>query len=269
MTRSATAQRAAAGSRPGPVADGWLVHGVLPAGTAPPDPVVDVVTHRGVAAVVRPPTARQISGTRRELLTHADVLDGIAAAARPILPLRFGTVVHSRDAVASDLLAPYHDAFVAALATLRGRAQFTVRAKYVSDAILREVLERDPGTRRLHQRMRARHHTAEHSDRVVLGERVAQALMANRDADAALLADTLGSYATISSVQIYSAVEGYRIADAAFLVDLEKREGFEEAAERLAGRWRGRVRVRLLGPMAAYHFADRLIYGPLEGRSGP
>lgn len=265
MTRMASPGRARSRSRhdPSTTAD-LLVHGVVPAGTSVPLPEIEVVCHGSIAGLVRQADRHPSSSARRALLTHAELLDGIAAT-HAVLPLRFGTVVPSRDAAACDLLAPYHDAFAAGLTTLAGRAQFTVRAKYQPEAILREVLARDPGTRRLHQRLHTRHGSSDHRGRVALGEQVAQALMAIREADAALLTDSLSRYATLTSVQPPSSVEGYRIADAAFLVDLNKQEAFEVAAERLARRWSDRARVRLLGPMAAYHFADRLIYGPIEG----
>lgn len=267
MTRTATPRRSHAASsvQVGPASGRWLVHGVVSAGTTPCDPEIEVITHGDVAGLVRRPAPQSTRWARRALLAHADLLDRIAATGA-VLPLRFGTVVPSREGVERDLLVPYHDAFAAALVTLAGRAQFTVRAKYLSDAILLEVLERDPGTRRLHQRMRAQRNAPDHGDRVALGEKVAQAIMATREADATVLADSFGKYATLASVQVPSSVEGYRIADAAFLVDLDRRALFEETAERLARRWRDRARVRLLGPMAAYHFADRLIYGPIEGR---
>jgi hypothetical protein len=245
--------------------DGFHVHGVVPAGAAPADRDLELVPYGQVVGLVRQAMARPASRARRELLRHAELLDGLVVTT-PVVPLRFGTVLPSPEDVQRDLLAPYHDAFTAALGTLAGRAQFTVRARYLSDAILRELLDREPQLRRVHQRLRARDGQSDRPARMVFGEMVAAALRAGREADAAVLAGALRPHAALTAVQAPSAVEGYRIADGAFLVDLDRRERFESAVEELAGRWRDRARLRLLGPMAPYHFADRLIYGPLGGR---
>jgi len=68
----------------------------------------------------------------------------------PVLPLRFGTVLASEDAVAKDLLAARHDEFTAALDRLEGRTEFQVKGRYVTDAVPGEgQLEED--TRALRQ----------------------------------------------------------------------------------------------------------------------
>jgi hypothetical protein len=44
--------------------------------------------------------------------------------------------------------------------------------------------------------------------------------------------------------------------DAAFLVGRPDRRAFERAAEELGRRWESRVRLRLVGPVPAYDFAQ-------------
>lgn len=245
------------------VRDGCYVYGVVPAGTPAPAPEATLLTRDEIAALVTQPSARPVSRTRRALLTHVELLDR-ASATVPVLPMRFGTVLPSERAVEEELLAPYHDAFVAALAALTGRAQFTVRARYLSEAVLREVLEREPRARHLHERLHDGS-GSDFADRVRFGEMVAHALMAIREVDAAFLEGTLRQYAVLTVVRVPPAVEGYRVADAAFLVERERRAPFEEAVEELAGQWRHRARLRLIGPMAAYDFADQLIHSPAGG----
>lgn len=245
----------------GPVpstAAGCRVHGVLPADVPVSTQEVTVVRHRQIAALVSPATA---TGPRQRLLAHARLLDS-AAATTPVLPVQFGTVLPSPDAVELDLLAPHHDAFVAALGALTGRAQFTVRARYEPEAILREVLDGDPAIRRQHQQLGGSAGGPDPAGRVRLGELVAQAIVARREADTRVLTDALGPVASLITVQAPEPVDGYRIATVAFLVELARQAEFEHRAGQLAGRWRLRARLRLLGPMAAYHFADRLMQLP-------
>jgi hypothetical protein len=242
---------------------GSYVHGVVPRSTPPPGGDITTVEYGQVAALVRSATG-SASGRRDLVVAHADLLDRTAVTT-PVVPLRFGTVVDSPESVAHRLLAPYHDAFVAALRTLTGRAQFTVRARYDADAIVAEVITNDPAARQLHQRLRGVDPGAAHAGRVALGETVARGVRARREADAATLAGTLRPYASMTSVQVSTSVESYRIADAAFIVALDRQQEFEQALEELARQWRDRARLRLLGPMAAYHFADHLINARPEG----
>lgn len=244
---------------------GSYVHGVVPRSTPPPGGDVTMVEYGRVAALVRSATGSASTRRRDLVMAHADLLDHTAATT-PVVPLRFGTVVDSPESAERHLLAPYHDAFVAALTTLAGHAQFTVRARYEPDAIVREVLDSDPRTLRLHQRLQENQDGSDRAGRVMLGEMVARAILARREADAGELAESLSPYAALSSVQASQSLEGHRIADAAFMVALDRQARFEDAVEHLARRWRHRARVRLLGPMAAYHFADHLINAQPEGR---
>ena len=62
----------------------------------------------------------------------------------PVLPLRFGAVCASDDAVAGELLGPHYDEFAAALRQLEGHAEYVVKGRYVEHAVLREVLAEQP-----------------------------------------------------------------------------------------------------------------------------
>jgi hypothetical protein len=204
-------------------------------------------------------TARWAAGWRR-LLAHAEVLDRTAAVA-PVLPMRYGVVLPSAEAVRREVLAPNHDAFAAALARLSGRAQYTVRARYAADEPLREVLATEPLVRDLHQRLHRPAGGPDHAGRMRLGELVARSVAARRERDTAALVDLLRPYAEAAVARISRALEGERVADASFLVDLGCSGEFESAVEDLGRRWRERIRLRLLGPMAAYHFVDELVAG--------
>lgn len=255
VTRTSTGRTVTA---PDADASACRLYGIVPAGTRTVGPV-RLVTHRDVAALVGPASAPSAGPTRQDLLGYAEVLDRLAVTT-PVLPMRYGTVLPSAEAVRRDVLAPHHDAFAAALSRLAGRAQFTVRARYLPDVALREVLAERPDVRRLHQRMRARPAVG---SRMRLGEVVAHGIAGKRRADAEALARALGRYATAARVRLWQSPEIDPIGEVAFLVELARRERFEAAAERLARDWCDRVRLRLLGPMAAYHFVSG---GPTAGR---
>lgn len=227
--------------------------GELPAVGGDPETRVHFVRHDGVAAVVSELRgAGRPLGTPDDLRAHAEVLDTLAATGAPVLPFRFGTVLGGRQAVEEEMLAQGRDAFAAALDRLRGRAQFTVRAAYDEDAVLREVLTERSDIAELRESVAALPEDAGYYERVRLGELVANAVDAKRGEDAAEIDRLLTPLADGTVMSQPAAEDG--VADASFLVSDARRAEFEQAAEDLARRWHGRVRLRLLGPLAPYDF---------------
>lgn len=242
--------------------DPRYVYGVVPAAAGPErlagGPCTPtVLPHRGIAALVGAvPQRRKM---REHLLSHASLLDRLAATG-PVLPVRFGTVLASPEAVATDFLAPRHDAFLRALETLADRAQFTVRARYRQEEILREVVTEDPRVSRLREQASgAWEGHAGQAAKLRMGEMVASAVAAKREADTATLVAAVRPYATTTVVRMSRSVDADQVADVACLVPRSGQDAFVAAVEVLGAGWQDRVRLRLLGPMAPYEFAEGLV----------
>jgi hypothetical protein len=234
------------------------VYAIVPAATELPEGLsgtdgapLSLVRHGDLAAVVSEVGTGRPFGAREDLMAHERVVETLAAEAT-VLPLRFGAVVRSTDAVADELVAPHHDWFASVLADFAGRAEFIVVGTYAQDAVLREVLAEDPEAMRLRDSVRQKSEDAGYYERVRLGELIVQALEAKREADGAALADAIAPYAVAVTPRAPAGDEA--AADVAFLVADAERERFEQAVEDLASRWAGRVRLRLLGPLAPYDF---------------
>jgi Gas vesicle synthesis protein GvpL/GvpF/Bacterial regulatory proteins, gntR family len=96
----------------------------------------------GLAALISEVDLSGPPGSPEDLRTHREILDDTAVEV-PVLPLRFGTILASEDAVARELLVAHHDEFTAALDQLEGRAEFQVKGRYIKDAVLAEVSSED------------------------------------------------------------------------------------------------------------------------------
>jgi hypothetical protein len=256
-----TAEQVTADGRPRS-GDACYVYGIVPstavvpdglAGVADPASRVSLVVRRDVAAVISPVWAAQALGTPSDLRCHANVLNTMAASVA-VLPVRFGAVMADAEEVADELLEPHHDAFAAQLGRLQDHAQFTVTARYAGDIALREALLAEPEAMRLRDLLRGRDSDAYRAENIRLGELVARAVDRNRAADLQVLIDMLSPHAAAVCENIPAAPDG--AASAAFLVPLARRTAFEHTAEQLGRRWAGRIRLRLLGPLAPYDFAE-------------
>ncbi|MEU6239013.1 GvpL/GvpF family gas vesicle protein, partial [Kitasatospora sp. NPDC047058] len=194
---------------PDRAAPACYVYGVVPAGTAEPydvegvgDPPsqVTLVRHRGIAAVVSEVDGDRPLGTPKDLIGHARVLDSLAAARTPVLPMRFGAVLSGVEAVADGLLEPQEQQFLAALENLSGLAQFTVRGTYRQEGVLREIVAEREDIARLRDGIAALPADTGRNRRIQLGELVSQELTARAQADTEHLMRALAPLAAQASL---------------------------------------------------------------------
>jgi hypothetical protein len=236
------------------------VYGLVPAGTQLPEGLtglgpsgrVWLVEHGDVAAVVGDVPEDRPLGTRADLLAHEGVVDGLAAAGA-ILPMRFPAVVEE-SGVVEELLGPNHDRFAADLAELEGRVQFTLKGRYLEDAVVREVVEGDEEIGALSARVRELPEDASYYDRVRLGELIVAALEKRREQEATQMLERLQPF-VVGAVP-HAPAQPEDVLDAGFLVDRARQQEFEDAVENLGRDLDGRVRMRLLGPLAPYDFVS-------------
>ena len=236
------------------------VYGIVPAdvetdpearGVGDPPSPVKAVKHDRIAALISEIPRDKPLGRPEDLTAHAALLDA-AAAEVPVLPLRFGAVVADEDAVGTELLEEHHDGFVAALTELEGKAEYVVKARYLEDAILQEVLGENEQLSELREAIRGKSEDATRNERIALGEGINNAIAAKRDADTAKVADALTALGARIAVREPTHEED--AVHLACLAETAKQSDVEEAVDRIARDWDGRAQVRLLGPLAAYDF---------------
>ena len=248
-------------AEPASTGQGWYVYGIVPGDVEPtgeatgvgdPPGRVEVVSHGDIAALVSEVDVSRPLGKPEDILAHQQLLDATVPEA-PVLPMRFGAVLSSKDAVVDELLAPHEEEFAAALDELDGRAEFVIKGRYIQDALLREVLSENTEAAQLRDEIRQTgDEDASRNARIRIGEIISNAIEAKREADTRELGDAVAACSLSSNVRPPSHEED--AVHLALLVELVKREDLEQAVGKIARAWEGRVHVRLLGPMAAYDF---------------
>lgn len=243
-----------------PAQAGVYVYGILPpdieltgeqAGVGDPPGLIRLIHACQLAALVSDVDLAGPLGTPGDLRAHQEILDQCAAAL-PMLPMRFGAVLASDDAVASELLEPHKEEFAAALDGLEGRAQYVVKGRYDEDIILAEVLADSPQAERLRSAIADADPVATRDARIALGELISLAIAARREADTRALGDRMDGFCAASLVR--EPTHELDAVHVAFLLDEEQASRQEEIVAALADHWDGRVQLRVLGPMAAYDF---------------
>jgi hypothetical protein len=236
------------------------VYGILPedielgsgmTGVGDPPGRLRVVRSDGLAALVSDVDPARPLGSPDDLRAHKEILDASAAEV-PVLPLRFGAVLASDDAVTKELLQPFHDEFSAALDQLDGVAEYVVKGRYVEPRILEEVLSENPQAQRLREQIRDKDPDATRDARIQLGEFISDAISAKREKDTRALQDAMADHCTASFAREPTHEDD--AVHVAFLVTADEEKEMEKTVEDLARRWEKRVELRVLGPMAAYDF---------------
>lgn len=244
---------------------GCYVYGIVPAdvesagvvrGVGDPPGRIELVRHGSLAALVSEMALAGRLGTPEDLRAHAQILDTTAVEV-PVLPLRFGTVMATKDAVAGDLLAAYQEAFAAALKEVEGRAQYVVKGRYVEQAVLAQMLAEIPEAARLARLIRGEDPDATRHARIRLGEIISKAITVKRKADSRALGEVVAPHCVASAVR--EPTHELDAVHVALLVEITRQDDLEQALSDLASAWEGRIEIRLLGPQAPYDFTPTLV----------
>jgi hypothetical protein len=243
---------------------GTYVYGIVPGdvklnsgihGVGDPPGEIRLVRSGDLAALVSEVDLTGPLGTPDDLQAHEEILDSVVTEA-PVLPLRFGAVLTSEDAVAEELLDDNHDEFAAALRQLEGCAEFVVRGRYEEPAILEEILSRNSAAARLANQIRGADPEATRELRIQLGEIVNNAVADKREADTRLLLSAMKDHGVASVVR--PATNDLDAVYVAFLVEADQAGELERVLTDLSDRWQERVQLTIIGPMASYDFVGTL-----------
>ncbi|WP_067464681.1 GvpL/GvpF family gas vesicle protein [Actinomadura macra] len=239
------------------------VYGVIHAGAEIPSGITGLddrpVTAAGdggrCAAVISDLPAGRALGERADLVAHQRVLNTLLDAGVAVVPFRFGAALSDRAAVEKDLLAGNAERLGQVLDQLEGRVEMRVKATYVQDAVLAEIMQDEPEVAELAARLRevpADAADAVYYDRVRLGELIARAMERRREHDGQALLEAAAPGAEAFVRKTPAREED--VLDASFLVDQGRRADFERAVDKLGEAHSERVRIRLIGPLPPYDF---------------
>lgn len=263
-----TADPVSAGATRGRQQKSIYVYGILPAdievtadmrGVGETPGLLRVVRFDGLAALVSEVDGSGPPRSADDRRIYREILDATAVEV-PVLPVRFGTLMPSEEAVAEELLAAGHEEFTAALEQLEGRAEFQVKGRYVKAAMLGEIVSQDKKAARLQDASHGQDPDAARKAGLELDQLINEAVRAGRPRDMRALRQAVDRLC-VACVARKPAHE-LDLGNIAFLADLTAEREVERVIEDLAREWAGRIDIQLLGPMAAYDFAGRMCGGP-------
>jgi len=213
---------------------------------------VRTVRHGDLAALVSDFEGRALKAAK-EVRAHWQVLEEASARAT-VLPVRFGTVMESDIAVREQLLAPNAERLVALLRELAGRVQLSVKGDYDQEQLLRGVVTGSPDVAALRERLKTLPDDAGYYDRIRMGELVASEIERRREEDQGLALERLEPLAVSARAEALTTPEA--AFNLAFLVHRDRLDQFSAAVRGLGEEIGERIRIRYVGPLPPYSFAD-------------
>lgn len=236
------------------------VYAIVAAETAAPRDVkgldgrpLAVIRQGSVSALVSTVDSDRVRPSRANLSAHHDVVAS-AHGLGPVLPVRFGTVFPDEDAVKVELLGPEQFRLEAMLADFEGTDEFRIRCRYLPDVAVREVVERNPGIRKLRSRAAAAPSSvARQAHEMRMGELVMLEMERLREHDADALLSVVGPH-ILAWEPVESPSDDVPL-HAAVLVSRADVSALESSVEKFAVDQKARLQVEMVGPLPPWDFS--------------
>jgi hypothetical protein len=218
--------------------------------------VIHTLNHRRLSAVVSDSPVHVYENSRRNMMAHTVVLEEVMAGF-DLLPVRFGTVAASDDAVVSKLLAPRYEEFTALIEQMRGRIELGLKAFWHEGAAFEEVVRENETVRKLRTMLQG--HTLEETyyERIRLGEEVEKTLNKIRVRDEEQILSQLRPL--VEKTRSNKIVSDRMVLNAAFLVDRTRSAEFDDAVRRLDADFGTRLMFKYVGPVPPYNFVNIVV----------
>ncbi|OCQ99696.1 protein gvpF/L [Oscillatoriales cyanobacterium USR001] len=191
--------------------------------------------------------------SRRHLLSHEKVLEqAMSAGFRTLLPLRFGMVVKSWEAVKEQLTVPYRNQLKELFVKLTGLQEVSVKIFWDDKVELQALMESNPSLKAKRDSLEGK---ALSMDQIIqIGQMIEVALARRKEIVIDAFRSELNSLA-IEVIESAMLREGM-IYNAAYLIPWESEPKFGETVEIIDQKFSDRLRIRYNNFTAPYTFAQ-------------
>jgi len=218
--------------------------------------VVHTVHFEDLAAVVSNSPMVEYDSSRRNMMAHTLVLEEVMQEFI-ILPVRFGTVAPSTEAIQDKLLKRRFGEFHGLLQEMEGRVELGLKTFWYEDVIFQEIVDENPPIRRLRDGLMGRPSEETYYDRIRLGEMIEAAMWKRRDEDAEKILTPLRPL--VRETRVNKVIMDRMVLNVAFLVDEARQAEFDAAVDKLDEEMGKRLIFKYVGPVPPYNFVNIVV----------
>jgi hypothetical protein len=219
--------------------------------------VVHAVRYRSLGAVVSDSPTIEYENSRRNMMAHTVVQEEVMRDFT-ILPVRFGTVAPSSEAIQEQVLKRRYDELTALLAEMEHRVELGLKAIWYEEIIFREIVDENQAIRRLRDGLIGRTSEETYYERIQLGQMIEAAMNRKRDEEAELILDQLRPL--VHKTRANKVLTDRMVLNAAFLVDSRYEPEFDKTVQRLDDQMGTRLMFKYVGPVPPYNFVNIIIH---------
>jgi len=219
--------------------------------------IVHTVHFMGLAAVVSDSPIAEYESSRRNMMAHTRVLEEVMQGFT-LLPVRFGTVAPSAEAIQEKVLKRRYGELNHFLGEMEGRVELGLKVFWYEDVIFREIVEENPPIRSLRDSLMGRRPEETYYDRIRLGEMIENAMWKKRDEDAEKILTPLRPL--VHKSQGNKVITDRMVLNAAFLVNEAHQAEFDAAVKRLDEEMGKRLIFKYVGPVPPYNFVNIVVH---------
>jgi len=220
------------------------------------DPI-HTIDFMGMSAIVSDTPIMDYDESRRNMMAHTLVLEEVMRQC-PILPVRFGTVAPSAEAVLEQALKRRYGELISTFEEVNDRVELGVKAFWFEGVIFQEIVEQNPAIRSLRDSLKTRQAEETYYERIKLGELIEAAMERKRDDDSEKILEKLRPLVYKSRAN--KVIMDKMVLNAAFLVDKVHEPDFDLAIEKLDAEMQNRVMFKYVGPVPPYNFVNLIIH---------
>jgi hypothetical protein len=220
------------------------------------DQPISVVADADLAVLVSPSAVKRYRLSRQYTLGHELIIER-AMTRGTVLPIKFGTVAETEDAIREKVLQARSDDLRRLMIAMDGKVELGLKVIWNQERIYADIVARDAKIRGLRDQLAGRPPSEAHYERVRLGELVEEALTDRRleDADAIMARLEPLSNDTRRN-DIYGEM---MILNAAFLVETAREAEFDAVIQALDAELNNLMTFKYIGPLPPFNFVDLVI----------
>ncbi len=213
---------------------------------------VHLVVSGGLAVVASDSPVIDHPLTRENTTTHLKVIEEIMRMHSPVLPISFGTVTESSDAVKKRLLIPRRDEFLRALKDVDGKIELNLKAIWLDkDKIFQRVILENPELQRIQKRFSGKMVTRDVA--IEVGRLIANELEKRKEnMEGEILSMLKGIFVEYKKMPLLG---DQMIFNLAFLIPENKQKGFDSLVKNLDDKYGAeKIYFKYIGPTPPFNF---------------